>query len=68
MNIFLFVNFILTGMVIFVLIYSYSLNFFDKEWQNKIKQNAFVGLTIIFSSMTSIFFWIIYLYFLIFLN
>ena len=68
MNIFLFVNFILTGIVIFVLIYSYSLNFFDKEWQNKIKQDSFVGLTIIFSSMTSIFCWIIYLYFLIFLN
>ncbi len=71
MNIFLFITIIVTTLTIFVLIYSYSLQFFSlsqkgKEWRERIKQDVLVGLFIIFSSMASCFLWVIYFYLIIF--
>ena len=66
MNIFLLFNIIFTALNIFIIIYAYSLQFFPKEWRNKIKQDSLVGLTIIFLTMLTGFLWIFYFYFLIF--
>ena len=66
LDFFLFLNICLTALTFFVIIYSYSLKFFDREWQNRIKQEALVGLTIIFSTMTTFFCWVFYFYFIIF--
>ena len=59
-------NICFTALTIFILIYSYSLKFFPIEWRNKIKQDSLVGMAIIFSSMATLFCWIIYIYFIIF--
>tara|TARA_B100001250_G_C19776342_1_gene779723 strand:+ start:487 stop:705 length:219 start_codon:yes stop_codon:yes gene_type:complete len=72
MNVFLFVNIAITGITIFVLIYSYSLQFFSlsqkgKEWRERIQQDALVGLAIIFLTLISCFLWVLFFYFRIFL-
>ena len=72
MNIFLFTTVAVTALTIFVLIYSYSLQFFSlskkgKEWRERIKQDTLVGLAIIFLSLISCFLWVIFIYFRIFL-
>jgi len=71
MNIFLFVTIAITALTIFVLIYSYSLQFFSlskkgKEWRERIQQDALVGLAIIFLTLTSCFLWVLFFYFRIF--
>ena len=71
MNIFLFTTIAVTALTIFVLIYSYSLQFFSlskkgKEWRERIKQDTLVGLAIIFLSLISCFLWVIFIYFRIF--
>ena len=71
MNIFLFTTITVTALTIFVLIYSYSLQFFSlskkgKEWRERIKQDALVGLAIIFLTLISCFLWVIFIYFRIF--
>ena len=71
MNIFLFVTISVTALTIFVLIYSYSLQFFSlskkgKEWRERIQQDALVGLAIIFLTLTSCFLWVLFFYFRIF--
>ncbi len=71
MNIFLFTTIAVTALTIFVLIYSYSLQFFSlskkgKEWRERIKQDALVGLAIIFLTLISCFLWVIFIYFRIF--
>jgi len=58
-----FFSVISSALTIFIIIYSYSLNFFPKKWKRRIKQDTFVGLAIIFSSMITGFLWIFYLYF-----
>ena len=72
MNIFLFVTIAITALTIFVLIYSYSLQFFSlskkgKEWRERIQQDALVGLAIIFLTLISCFLWALYFYCRIFL-
>ena len=72
MNIFLFSTIAITALTIFVLVYSYSLQFFSlskkgKEWRERIKQDALVGLAIIFLTLASCFLWVLFFYFRIFL-
>mgnify|MGYP007063410524 CR=1 FL=1 len=72
MNIFLFVTIAFTALTIFVLVYSYSLQFFSltrkgKEWRERIQQDALVGLAIIFLTLISCFLWVLFFYFIIFL-
>jgi len=71
-NIFLFTTITVTALTIFVLIYSYSLQFFSlskkgKEWRERIKQDTLVGLAIIFLTLISCFLWVIFIYFRIFI-
>ena len=71
MNIFIFTTITVTALTIFVLIYSYSLQFFSlskkgKEWRERIKQDTLVGLAIIFLTLISCFLWVIFIYFRIF--
>jgi len=63
MKIFLFLNIIITGLNIFIIIYSYSLNFFPKKWRKKVNQDTLVGLALIFISLTTFFLWVIYFYY-----
>ena len=72
MNIFLFTTIAVTALTIFVLIYSYSLQFFSlskkgKEWRERIQQDALVGLAIIFLTLITCFLWVLFFYFRIFL-
>jgi len=72
MNIFLFVTIAITALTIFVLIYSYSLQFFSlskkgKEWRERIQQDVLVGLAIIFLTLITCFLWVLFFYFRIFL-
>ena len=72
MNIFLFTTIAVTALTIFVLIYSYSLQFFSlskkgKEWRERIKQDTLVCLAIIFLTLISCFLWVIFIYFRIFI-
>jgi len=60
---FLFFNIIVTALNIFVIVYAYSLNFFPLKWRKKINQDSLVGLALIFSTMLTMFSWIIYSYF-----
>ena len=62
MKIFLYLNVIVTGLNIFIIIYAYSLNFFPKKWRKKVNQDTLVGLAIIFFTMLTMFVWIIYFY------
>ena len=71
MNIFLFVTIVVTILTTFVIIYSYTLQFFSlskkgKEWRERIQQDALVGLAMIFLTMLSGFLWSIYFYLILF--
>ena len=65
---FLFLNVIISSFNIFVIVYAYSLNFFPKKWRKKVNQDTIVGMVLIFSTMLTMFAWIIYFYFIIFFN
>ena len=67
MKTFLFLNIIVTGLNIFIIIYSYSLNFFPKKWRKKVNQDTLVGLALIFFSLFTFFLWVIYFYYKIFI-
>ena len=66
MDQFLFINIIITGLNLFIIIYSYSLSFFPVKWRKKVNQDTLVGLALIFFTMITMFAWIIYFYFEIF--
>ena len=66
MNIYLFINIIISALNIFILTYAYSLKFFSYKWRKKVDQDTIVGLAIIFITMLNMFLWIIYFYFKIF--
>ena len=65
MDQFLFINIIISALNIFIIVYAYSLNFFPQKWRKKINQDTLVGLALIFFTMTTMFVWIIYFYFLL---
>ena len=67
MKTFLFLNIIVTGLNIFIIIYAYSLNFFPKKWRKKVNQDTLVGLALIFLSLLTFFLWAIYFYYKIFI-
>ncbi len=67
MKIFLYLNIIVTGLNIFIIIYAYSLNFFPKRWRKKVNQDTLVGLALIFLSLLTFFLWAIYFYYKIFI-
>ena len=66
MDQFLFINIIITGLNLFIIVYAYSLNFFPKKWRKKVNQDTLVGLALIFVTMFTMFAWIIYYYLKIF--
>ena len=66
MKIFLYLNIIVTGLNIFIIVYAYSLNFFPKKWRKKVNQDTLVGLAMIFFSLFTFFLWVIYFYYYIF--
>ena len=66
MDNFLFFNVIVSALNVFIIVYSYSLNFFPKKWRKKVNQDTLVGLALIFITMLTMFSWIIYLYIKIF--
>ena len=63
---FLLFNIIVSAFNIFILVYSFSLQFFPSKWRKKVNQDTIVGLAIIFSTLITMFAWIIYFYFKIF--
>ena len=63
---FLFFSIIVSALNFFILIYSFSLQFFPNKWRKKVNQDTIVGLAIIFSTLITMFAWIIYFYFRIF--
>ena len=63
---FLFFNIVVSMLNIFIIIYAYSLNFFPKKWRIKVNQDTLVGLALIFLTMFTCFFWVIYFYFILF--
>ena len=65
---FLFFNVIVSALNIFIIVYAYSLNFFPKKWRKKVNQDTLVGLALIFSTMLTMFTWIVYFYFITFLK
>ena len=65
---FLFFNVIVSMLNVFIIVYAYSLNFFPKKWRKKVNQDTLVGLALIFSTMLTMFTWIVYFYFIIFLK
>ena len=62
---FLFINIVITALNLFIIVYAYSLNFFPKQWRKKVDQDTLVGLVLIFSTMATMFVWIIYFYILL---
>ena len=66
MDQFLFINIIITGINLFIIVYAYSLSFFPIKWRKKVNQDTLVGLALIFFTMITMFAWIIYFYFQIF--
>jgi len=68
MKTFLYLNIIVTGLNIFIIIYAYSLNFFPKRWRKKVNQDTLVGLALIFFSLFTFFLWAIYFYYKIFIS
>jgi len=62
---FLFFNIVISMLNIFIIVYTYSLNFFPKKWRNKVNQDTLVGLALIFLTMFTCFFWVIYFYFIL---
>ena len=67
MDQFLFINIIITSLNAFIIVYAYSLNFFPLKWRKKVNQDTLVGLALIFFTMITMFGWIIYFYFKIFI-
>jgi len=67
MKTFLYLNIVVTGLNIFIIIYAYSLNFFPKKWRKKVNQDTLVGLALIFFSLFTFFLWVIYFYYKIFI-
>ena len=65
---FLFINIVISALNIFIIVYAYSLSFFPKKWRKKVDQDTLVGLALIFSTMATMFLWVIYLYLLMFNN
>ncbi len=63
---FLFFNIAVSALNIFIVVYAYSLNFFPKKWRKKVNQDTLVGLALIFSTMLTMFCWIVYFYLKIF--
>ena len=63
---FLFFNVIVSALNVFIIVYAYSLNFFPKKWRKKVNQDTLVGLALIFLTMFTCFFWVIYFYFILF--
>jgi hypothetical protein len=63
---FLFINIIISALNIFIIVYAYSLNFFPQKWRKKVNQDTLVGLALIFSTMLTMFAWIIFFYYKIF--
>ena len=63
---FLFFNVIVSMLNVFIIVYAYSLNFFPKKWRKKVNQDTLVGMALIFSTMLTMFAWIIYFYLIIF--
>jgi len=63
MDQFLFINIIITGLNLFIIVYAYSLSFFPLKWRKKVNQDTLVGLALIFFTMITMFAWIIYFYF-----
>tara|TARA_Y100001935_G_scaffold61957_1_gene51920 strand:+ start:303 stop:533 length:231 start_codon:yes stop_codon:yes gene_type:complete len=66
MDQFLFINIVITGLNLFIIVYAYSLSFFPIKWRKKVNQDTLVGLALIFFTMITMFAWIIYFYFDIF--
>ena len=66
MDQFLFINIVITGLNLFIIVYAYSLSFFPIKWRKKVNQDTLVGLALIFFTMITMFTWIIYFYFDIF--
>ena len=66
MDNFLFFNVIVSALNVFIIVYSYSLNFFPKKWRKKVNQDTLVGLALIFITMLTMFSWVIYFYLKIF--
>ena len=67
MKTFLFLNIIVTGLNIFIIVYAYSLNFFPKKWRKKVNQDTLVGLALIFFSLLTFFLWAVYFFYKIFI-
>ena len=63
---FLFFNIAVSALNIFIIVYAYSLNFFPKKWRKKVNQDTLVGLALIFSTMLTMFCWVVYFYLKIF--
>tara|TARA_B100001750_G_scaffold129652_1_gene103076 strand:- start:115 stop:315 length:201 start_codon:yes stop_codon:yes gene_type:complete len=63
---FLFINIIISAFNIFIIIYAYSLKFFPQKWRKKVNQDTIVGLALIFSTMLTMFAWIIFFYYKLF--
>ena len=59
---FLFFSIIVSALNVFIIVYAYSLNFFPKKWRKKVDQDTLVGFALIFSTMLTMFSWIIYFY------
>ena len=59
-------NVIVSALNVFIIVYAYSLNFFPIKWRKKVNQDTLVGLALIFSTMLTMFSWIIYFYLKIF--
>ena len=66
MNLFLFINIVITGLNFFIIVYAYSLSFFPVKWRKKVDQDSLVGLALIFVTMVTMFLWIFYFYFMLF--
>ena len=66
MDQFLFINIIITGLNLFIIVYAYSLSFFPVKWRKKVNQDTLVGFALIFFTIITMFAWIIYFYFQIF--
>tara|TARA_B110000467_G_C18329190_1_gene491651 strand:+ start:2926 stop:3129 length:204 start_codon:yes stop_codon:yes gene_type:complete len=61
-----FLSIIFTALNVFIIVYAYSLNFFPKKWRKKVDQDTLVGLALIFSTMITMFLWILFFFFKIF--
>ena len=61
-----FLSIIFTALNVFIIVYAYSLNFFPKKWRKKVDQDTLVGLALIFSTILTMFLWILVFFFKIF--